>query len=67
MNYPINLLKTTLREAEDAQLLCIKSYNKEDYKKIQKEVVTPLKTTIKLIEMAVENKINYPDRIEDYE
>lgn len=59
MNYPLGLLNIKLQEAINAQAHCIKCYNKEDYLKIQNEIIIPIKTTIKLIEMAIGNELKF--------
>ncbi|CAL2077480.1 conserved protein of unknown function [Tenacibaculum sp. 190524A02b] len=53
MTYPIDIMKERLKEAEHAQSLCLLAYNKDDYLKIENEVVIPIKTTLRLLDMAI--------------
>ncbi|CAL2084883.1 hypothetical protein [Tenacibaculum sp. 190524A02b] len=59
MDYPIGILIERLEEAKHAQSLCLLAYNKEDFLKIENEVVIPIKTTLRLIDMAVENEFKF--------
>jgi hypothetical protein len=59
MKYPLSILKTVLKEAEEAQSICLLCYNKEDYLKIEEEVIIPTKTAIRLIGIAVENELTF--------
>lgn len=59
MNHPLKILNDSLKEAEKVQSDCLLNYNKEDFLLIQKEVITPIKIAIRLIELAVENELKF--------
>jgi hypothetical protein len=59
MKYPLDILKESLREVEEAKKLCLKSENFKDYTAIEEEKAMPLRVAIQIIELAVENELKF--------
>ncbi|CAL2091840.1 conserved hypothetical protein [Tenacibaculum sp. 190524A05c] len=59
MNYPLRLLKNKLKELENAQEWCLENGNLEDFQKIEETKSKPIRLSISLIEMAVENELKF--------
>ena len=57
MKYPLDILKTSLKDVEEAKEICLKNNNHKEYEFIKKEKSIPLKTAIWLIELAIEAKL----------
>lgn len=57
MRYPLDILKSYLKDVEDAKDRCLKNNNKEDFELINREKSMPLKTAIWLLELELENKL----------
>ena len=59
MQYPLNILKDSLNQVEQAKKHCHENNNFTDYIMIEKRLAMPLRIAINLIELAVENELKF--------